>query len=102
MVVPYSAGVRTYKVHTLNAEQHVLLPNGSEISIDNTQFFSILFGGDQLTVARMRGTKALRDTHETPTDRFEGITPVVEDWHARMAMMKVSKAHYIVSTSQHV
>ena len=70
--------------------RYQILKKGSEISIDNTQFFSILFGGDQLTVARMRGTQALRDTHETPTDRFEGLTPVVEDWHARMAIMKVN------------
>ena len=71
--------------------QQILLPNGSEIEIDNTQFHPILFGGDQLTVARIRGTKVLRDTHDTPSERFEGIVPVVEDWHARMALLKVSQ-----------
>ena len=76
-------------VPTLKAEQCVSLPNGSVVNTDNTQFFSILFGGDQLTVARMRGTQALRDTHDTAVDRCEGITPVIEDWHARMALLKV-------------
>lgn len=74
---------------TLIAEQEISLPNGGSITIDNTQFFSILFGGDQLTVARIRGTQALRDTHETPIERLQGIVPVIEDWHARMALLKV-------------
>lgn len=76
-------------VPTLKADQHVFLSNGSVIDIDNTQFFPIYFGGDQLTVARMHGIQALRDTHDTPLDRCEGVTPVIENWHARMALMKV-------------
>lgn len=77
-------------VPTLKAEQHVSQSNGQVIDVDNTKFFSIHFGGDQLTVARIRGTQTLRDTHDTAIDRCEGITPVIEDWHARMALMKVS------------
>ena len=34
------------------------IPNGHTIPIDNTQFFQTLLGGDQLTVARVRGTVA--------------------------------------------
>ena len=52
-------------------------------------FTLFLFGGDQLTAARIRGTKILRDTQDKPTERFEGILPIVEDWHARMALLKV-------------
>ena len=76
-------------VPTLSAEQEISLPNGGTITIDNTHFFATLFGGDQLTVARVRGTQALRDTHDSPTDRLQGVVPVIEDWHARMAVMKV-------------
>lgn len=76
-------------VPTLKCEQHVSLPNGGVLDTDNTQFFSILFGGDQLTAARIRGTQALRDTHDSAVDRCEGIIPVVEDWHSRMTLMKV-------------
>ena len=76
-------------VPSVPSECEVLLPNGSNILVDNTQFHSILFGGDQLTVARIRGTKALRDTEENPVHRLEGVTPVIEDWHARMALLKV-------------
>lgn len=78
-------------VPTVEIEGHHKLPNGSEIDFDDTRFFSIIFGGDQLTVARMRGVQALRDTHSKRADRFEGLIPVVEDWHARMTVMKVSK-----------
>ena len=77
-------------VPTLESVQEIVLPNGSEIEVDNTQFHPILFGGDQLTVSRMRGTQTLRDTQDKPVDRFEGILPVIEDWHARMALLKVS------------
>ena len=76
-------------VPTLKSAQRIGLPNGTVIDIDNTQFFSVLFGGDQLTVARIRGVQALRDTHDSPVDCCAGVIPVVEDWHARMALMKV-------------
>lgn len=69
-------------VPTREAKQNVVLANGNIIDIDNTQFFPILFGGDQVTVARVRGTQALRDTHDNPVDRLQGIILVVEDWHA--------------------
>ena len=52
-------------------------------------FASVLIGGDQLTVALMRGTQALRDTEETPVPRLEGMVSVIEDWHAQVALLKV-------------
>ena len=66
------------------------LPNGSTIKFDETNFFQILFGGDQLTVARAHGAQALRATHDTAKERLEGLCPVLEDWHARMILLKVS------------
>ncbi len=78
------------RVPTFPVEGHFTLPNGSVISFDNTQFWQVLFGGDQLTVARMRGTQALRDTQDKPQDRLEGIIPVIEDWHTRMTLLKVA------------
>ena len=47
-------------------------------------------GGDQLTVARVRGTQALWKAQDRPVNRLEGLIPVVEDWHARMALVRVS------------
>ena len=56
---------------------------------DATKLYPVLFGGDQLTVVRMRSTKALRETEYYGCDRFEGLVPVVQDWHTRMTLMKV-------------
>ena len=48
-----------------------------------------LFGGDQLTAARIRGAISLRCNHPNALERFEGLIPPVEDWHSRMVLMKV-------------
>ena len=77
-------------VPTLAAEGHLALPNGSMLNFDNTRFYKILFGGDQLTAARIRGTQALRDSQDKAVDRLEGITAVAEDWHSRIVLVKVS------------
>ena len=76
-------------------EDHLVLPNGCTVDYDTTEFFKILLGGDQLTVARVRGTQALRQTEDTAVNRLQGLIPVIEDWHARMALVKViSKQNY--------
>ena len=64
-------------VPTMSAEQLLQLPNGATVTIDNTQFYPILFGGDQLTVAKVRGTQALRDTHNKPAARLQDVIPVM-------------------------
>ena len=66
-------------VPATSAEGHFTLPSGDIMSFDDTRFHKVLFGGDQLTVARMRGTLALRDTQDKLADRLEGLIPVVED-----------------------
>lgn len=76
-------------IPSIPSTQTVTLGDGTTRSVDNAQFFHILMGGDQLTVARARGTAALRATHDAPTERLSGIVPVVEDWHARLTLMKV-------------
>ena len=47
-------------VPTVPSGGQLVLPNGSSLEFDNTRFLKILLGGDQLTVARVRGTQALR------------------------------------------
>ena len=74
-------------VPTLPADGHKVLPNGSILEFDDTQF---LIGGDQLTSARIRGTQANRETQDMAIDRLEGLLAVTEDWHSRMALIKVS------------
>lgn len=76
-------------VPTLPAEGKLTLPNGEELDFDDTKFAKIIFGGDQLTVARVRGTQGLRLSEDKAVDRLEGLIPVIEDWHVRMSLMKV-------------
>lgn len=65
------------------------LPTGETISFDDTEFHQILFGGDQLTVARARSSQVLRSTHDSAVSRLSGLEAVVEDFHSRMTLMKV-------------
>ncbi len=76
-------------VPTVKMNGHLQLSNADLLQIDDTTFFSILFGGDQLTVTRVRGIQAQCDTHDNRVDKFEGLLPVVEDWDARMTLLKV-------------
>ena len=72
------------------SEGNIVLPDGHTRNVDNTWFHKLLVGGDQLTVARVRGATALRSAHSKSIHRLAGVTPVVEDWHARMTLMKVN------------
>ena len=76
-------------VPTLPSEGSVTLPDGSSRMYDNTTFHKLLFGGDQLTVACARGAIEFRSLHAKSLHCLEGVTPVVEDWHTRMTLMKV-------------
>ena len=65
--------------------------DGSEISVDI--FHHILFGGDQLTVARARSAQAQRENTDRGALRLEGLIPVLEDWHTQLTLLQVSSIH---------
>lgn len=50
-------------------------------------------GGDQLTTARARGSKRTCANGLRGVDRLEGITPVTEDWHAKVCLLHVRLCH---------
>lgn len=69
------------------AEGTHTLPTGDQVTFDDTKFHEILFGGDQLTVARARGAQS---THDDAVSRLDGLKAVVEEgFHTRMTLMKV-------------
>ena len=76
------------------ANGFLLLPNGEKIEFDGTKFNAKLLGGDQLTVVRARSTQALRDTLDSATQRYEGLIPVIEDWHSRAILLQVCSQRY--------
>lgn len=74
-------------------EFYDLFDDGCIIEVEEEMFHQILFGGDQLTVARARGSVAIRSDHVTSIcsgrDRLEGLFPVAEDWHTKQCLLKV-------------
>ena len=75
--------------HVLPFHNSIALPYGSTCTYDNTQFHNLVVGGDQLTAARARGAITLQLLHSNPVHHLDGITPILEDWHARMTLVKV-------------
>ena len=65
------------------------------LTLEDSDFYKVLFGGDQLTAARARGAAALRDSHDSSHDRLAGFEPVIEDWHARLTFAKVLMVLYV-------
>ncbi len=58
----------------------VYVPSTNEVAVkDSAVYQYILFGGDQLTVARARGAITAMANHPTVEKRLENIVPVVED-----------------------
>ena len=60
-----------------------------EVDIMKDEFHQILFGGDQLTVARARGSQRIRKNSECGKERLEGLIPVCEDWHTKLCLLGV-------------
>ena len=53
-------------------------------------FHHILFGGDQLTVERIRTVQKARANSNREQEKLMGFIPVVEDWHAEVTLLTVS------------
>ena len=68
---------------------HQVVHQGEDLPVDEDFYHGILFGGDQVTVCRSRGAQSARSHDDSPIGRLEGLTAVVEDWHARLTVMRV-------------
>ena len=67
----------------------VTLPNEDNFEDVKDVFHHILLGGNQLTVARARGSIAVREDYDSSKQRLDGLLPTVEDWHAKQCLLKV-------------
>ena len=61
----------------------------SSVQVAITSMHYLLFGGDQLTVSRVRGCHGIRKNSITPQGTLQGLQPVIEDWHAKMYLHTV-------------
>lgn len=75
---------------TCTCEGELTLSNHATLTFEDTTFFETLIGSDELTVARVCRAKNLRSNHDTVQERLEGLTGVIEDWHARVIVLEVS------------
>ena len=66
------------------------IPNVGEKEIHADTFHHILFGGDQLTAKRARGSQHIRSNSLRGKDRIEGLKPVIEEWHAKVCLLGIS------------
>lgn len=80
-------------VPSKEVEREVTIPNKTGpdtiMKIRDQQHMMTLVGGDQVTVARIRGAQRIRGNSETSQQRLDGILPVPEDWHAKMCFLEV-------------
>lgn len=77
--------------HHILPDPWPIMTDQQHSSEDSTQvIYPTLLGGDQLTVARVRGAQKLRCNEFTPADRLEGLIPFSQDWHSFVACLEVS------------
>ena len=77
-------------VPSKHVERDFIVPGSDEVvTVQDEDFTTTLVGGDQLTVARVRGAQLIRSNSGTNRDRFTGILPVAEDWHAKQCLLQV-------------
>ena len=77
-------------VPTVECDEEVKVPDTDEtVTIKQANIHRILFGGDQLTAARARGANKARINSVSPMKLLEGLTPCVEDWHAKLNLLEV-------------
>ena len=67
---------------------YLVLKSKCQSQVDD--FHQILLGGDQLTVACIRGAQRIRANSESASGCLQGFVPMVEDWHAKQCFMGVS------------
>lgn len=64
--------------------------NIDPVPVDTTTFHRVVFGGDQLTTARMRGSQLDRVTSDTGVDKLKGVILAFENWLAKVLFLQVS------------
>lgn len=69
--------------------RQVFIPTGETVETQEASLHTVLFGGDQLTVARSRGAKKARANSISHATRLDGLIPCAEDWHTKLNFLGV-------------
>lgn len=78
--------IHQYVLHLQASHDFVNPMTEDVIKVKGDHFSHVLFGGDQLTVARARGCQRVRMNSDNGLSRFEGLIPILEDWHAKVIL----------------
>lgn len=62
-----------------------------EVQVPSAIYHHKFFGGDQLTVARIRSAQKYMCNADTPAKRLVGFHAMIEDWHTKLTFMEVSR-----------
>ena len=89
-------------VPTISKLLEIEVSEGSTVTAKADHFHNVLFGGDQLTVARARGAQHVRKNSVDGVGRLDGLVPVCEDWHARVVLLSVSHFFWIPLCLLHI
>ena len=81
-------------VPTISKLLEIEVSEGSTVTAKAAHFHNVLFGGDQLTVARARGAQHVRENSVDGVGRLDGLVPVCEDWRA--CSPTISKSLFLV------
>lgn len=75
------------KTETVNIDLPI---TGDHLEMTKTSFHTVVFGGDQLTAKRARGSQMIRSNSITSSHQINGLLPTAEDWHAKLCFLEVS------------
>ena len=73
------------KTETVNID---LLITGDHLE---ASFHTVVFGGDQLTAKRARGSQMIRSNSITSSHKISSLLSIAEDWHAKLCFLEVSE-----------
>ena len=85
-------------VATITDTIEVDLPaSGHKVEVTKTKFH--VFGGDQLTAKRARGSQMIRSNSINSTEQISGLLPTAEDWHAKLCLLQVCSCKQVICVS---
>ena len=77
-------------VPTVVQEDNIFIPSQVHyVQKVNTLQHKILFGGDQLTFAHVRGAQIAMSNASNSVKRLQGLIPVIQDWHIEVILTEV-------------
>ena len=81
--------MKHHQQYTPTVEKSSTYIHDENVTMTKHFFHRILFGGDQITCARARGSQRHRVNSDTELERLQGLLPVNEDWHTKMCFLGV-------------